>query len=167
MPAGATYVPLAKTTLASDTATVTFSNLNNTYTDLIVVANLQVASATYFLRFRFNNDSGANYTTQYLVSESAGNSCEYVSGESSGAIARISTTMASTIVFNVMNYANTSMFKSTVARGGRGADHVAVANGLWTSTAAITSISFAAGGDWPNANLSAGTTFTIYGILAA
>jgi hypothetical protein len=43
MPAGSTYTPIATTTLGSAQADVTFNSFSG-YTDLVLVANVQLAS---------------------------------------------------------------------------------------------------------------------------
>jgi hypothetical protein len=66
-------------------------------------------------------------------------------------------------VINVMNYANSSIYKSTLLEGNAdGSDTVIRFIGVWRSTAAINSIAISIG-----TNFATGSTFTIYGILKA
>jgi len=58
----ATYEPIATTTLGSAAATITFSTIAATYTDLrlTLVFTTSVGGANVF--FRFNGDTGTNYS---------------------------------------------------------------------------------------------------------
>jgi hypothetical protein len=62
-----------------------------------------------------------------------------------------------------MNYANSTTYKSVISRMNDTATGVGTSAGLWSSTAAITSITvLPAASSW-----AATTTFTLYGILGA
>ena len=60
---------------------------------------------------------------------------------------------------HIMNYSNTTTYKTMIARGG-GNRYVDFVGNLWRSTAAITSITI--GPSWSN-----GCVITLYGIKAA
>ena len=55
MPAGATYEPIATASGNGPTATVTFSSISSSYTDLVIVSNVLSTTAQY-LRMRLNSD---------------------------------------------------------------------------------------------------------------
>jgi hypothetical protein len=64
-----------------------------------------------------------------------------------------------------MNYSNSTTNKTVLSRGGNAATWVTTNVGLWRNTAAITSIKvFASDG---TSNMNSGSTFSLYGILAA
>ena len=65
MPAGATYEPIATASGNGTTATVTFSSISGSYTDLVIVANV-LSTTSQYLRLRFNGDTGSNYSWTYL-----------------------------------------------------------------------------------------------------
>ena len=84
MAAGATYVPLASTTLSSDTGSVTFSSISSSYTDLVIIMSVQgntggtaQGSNTNFLRF--NGDTASNYSYTYLSGNGTSLSATHVS----------------------------------------------------------------------------------------
>lgn len=171
MAAGPTYEPLATTTLGSATSIVTFSTISGSYTDLVLIGNTGVMSETTAFRFRFNSDDGSNYS--YLQMSGNGSSAastkdtSQVSGLISGALADASN--PNMFIMNIQNYSNTTTYKTTINRGSRGAGSLASVSAcvsLWRSTSAITSISLSANFDG-GVNFPTGSTFTLYGILAA
>jgi hypothetical protein len=61
-----TYTPLATVTLASTASSVTFSSIPATYRDLVVVHNnFGTVNNDANSNFRFNGDSGSNYSRVY------------------------------------------------------------------------------------------------------
>jgi hypothetical protein len=57
-----TYEPIATTTLGTAAASITFSSIPATYTDLRLVVMCKLL-AHQLLMFRFNSDTGSNYLT--------------------------------------------------------------------------------------------------------
>ena len=172
MAAGATYEPIATTTVSgSSTTLITFSSISGSYTDLILVADIGAMSEITAFRFRFNDDSGSNYSyVQMSGNGSAAASTKdnnQVSGLVSGAL--LNTTDRSIFIMNIMNYSNTTTYKTTINRGNRGASSEAAVSAcasMWRSTSAITKVTVS-----PNYGgsvvIPAGSTFTLYGIAAA
>ena len=64
MAAGATYEPIATQTLASAAATITFSSIAATYTDLRLIFAKPIGGSSLLLRF--NSDTATNYSWTYL-----------------------------------------------------------------------------------------------------
>jgi hypothetical protein len=159
MAAGNTYVAIATQTLASNTASVTFSSIPQTYTDLVLVIQGKMSidgGTTLYL----NGDTGDNYTYQTLL----GNGTSAVGGAGGGAFAiYLDNVIFGNVICNIMNYTNTSTYKTTLSRVNTSAYAFArVVN--WASTAAITSMLISNN----NSNTYlAGSTFTLYGIKAA
>jgi hypothetical protein len=169
MAAGATYEPIATTTLGSVQSTVTFTSISGSYTDLVVIGNLGIDSNRYPF-IRFNSDTGNNYSTTdvYGTSSSAASS-----RESNGSKIWISldipssSQIESNFIVNVQNYSNSTTYKTALSRFNSAANGTTATIGLWRNTAAITSITivgFGAGVEW---NFPIGSTFTLYGIAAA
>ena len=167
-----TYEPIATTTLSTATATVTFSSISGSYTDLVLVlsARSSQTGATDGLAVRVNSDTGSNYSSTYL----RGDGTSATSGRNSSdtyyrfafdavvASGAASGTFSATII-HFMNYSNTTTNKTIIGRAnvaGSGTDAVV---GLWRNTNAITSVSCIGYGG----NLETGSTFTLYGIKAA
>lgn len=160
-----TYTPIATSTLGSAAASYTFTSIPSTYTDLIVVVSGNGAVNTGIM-LQFN---GA--TTNYSLTQLGGNGTVASSARrTSQSFMNITysgyfTTSGQSMVFaNIMNYANTSTYKSVIVRSGNAANGTDAIAGLWSSTSAITSVLI---GNDGSGNIAAGTTFTLYGIQAA
>jgi len=173
MAAGMTYTPLATNKLTANSTTVTFSSIPQTYTDLVLVMQPAADVGDENVGIRFNGDTGANYSYTRL---GANNTAGSVSSNRVSNFTRINTTEAAgtspnlgnlIIIANIMNYANATTYKTAINRSGQvggtynGAEIFA---GLWRNTAAINSITVMQGG---TRTFLSGSTFTLYGILAA
>lgn len=166
MPLPSTMTPIATNTLTSATATVTFSNIPQNYTDLVLVTNTYLSTSSQSGNITYNGDTGTNYSVTFL------------GGNGSSASSSRSSTRANLPldlgygysssnfgVYNVhiQNYANTTTYKTMISRGGEAGIGTNATVGLWRSTSAITSITCGTSGG----NYVAGSTFTLYGIKAA
>lgn len=164
----ATYEPIASTTFTTSTGTVTFSNIPGAYTDLVVVANVIQAAGNNSIRYRFNGDSGSNYSVTYLLGNGTSATSNRESSITSAYIITTgSTTLETVYILHIMNYANATTNKTSIGRGNRASAEVDATVSLWRNTAAINQIDFAMGGSFPTNNMAANTTFTLYGIKAA
>jgi len=155
-----TYEPLATTTLGSAARSITFSSIPGTYTDLVVVIR-SLASAEAYFATTFNSDTGTNYSSTYLF----GNGTSAFSSRQSnaGSIAGSRSDTNAVFILNIMNYANTTTYKTTISRTSNSAQVAMTTVGLWRSTSAITSVTVSGqDSDW-----SSGTMATLYGIKAA
>lgn len=163
MAAGSTYTPIATTTLSGSTASYTFTSIPSTYTDLVLVIMAANSTGSNF-EVTFNSDTGSNYSRTQLAgngsSATSARESNYTSYRTLSTPSGTSTYAIAT--FNIMNYSNTTTYKTLLDRGGYASDQTYAQVGLWRSTAAINSIRLLTG-----SNLSAGTTFTLYGIQAA
>jgi hypothetical protein len=164
-----TYTPIATTTLGSAQATVTFSSIAGTYTDLVLICNIAQAAGNNSLRIRYNSDTGTNYSRTYLLGNGSTASSGRTSSDVSGYLSETtgSTTLELAVVAHIMNYSNTTTYKTHISRSNRASSSVDALVGLWQSTSAITRIDLAMGGSFPANNFAEGSTFTLYGIQAA
>ena len=161
-----TYEPIATTTIGTAQANYTFSSISGAYTDLVLVTNVKAVTSSE-LRIQLNSDTTTNYSYTYLsgngtaASSSRGTSASRIPLNST---ADASTTFAQTTISQIMNYANTTTYKTVITRASNANNGVDAVVGVWRATpAAITSITvFLATG-----NLDTGSTFTLYGIKAA
>ena len=165
MAAGATYVPIATQTLGSAVATVSFSSIPQTYTDLVLICIGFDTGGDANIPTQFNGDTATNYSGTYLLGNGSAASSGRISTATSTQIGRIGTSSSNlgTTVAHFMNYSNTSTYKTIISRGGNTTGTVIAWAGLWRSTSAITSMSFTAG----FTSFGIGSTFTLYGIAAA
>jgi len=164
MAAGATYEPIATTTLGS-AGSFTFSAISSAYTDLVVVIEGFTANGSAaYISTRFNGDTTTNYSTTRLLGDGSSTSSDRYSSDDR---CKSGTVWGSrgVNIFHIMNYTNTTTFKTMLNRDNNAANRVGATISLWRKTPeAITSIEFNApdGGGFASS-----TTATIYGIKAA
>lgn len=169
MAAGATYEAIATTTLSSAAANITFSSISSSYTDLILVLNVAIASGGAGESvIRFNSDSGSNYSNTYLYGNgsSAGSA-----RNTSSTVGRVSYIAGSTTtvgnmnyIVHIQNYSNSTTYKSFLSRANNASNGADAIVGLWRSTSAINSIQFFYS---DSSNIISGSSATLYGIAAA
>jgi hypothetical protein len=174
MPAGATYEPLATTTLTGTQSTIDFTSISGSYTDLVVSIYCQNAAATTGTRtglLKLNSDSGTNYSYTSLNGDGATAASSRATSQSAGiyyaelprngnganvfGFARIS-------FFNYAGSTNKTILSENSADL-NGSGNVVRIVGLWRSTSAITSISLIGGSE----GFASGTRATLYGIARA
>lgn len=158
-----TYTPIASTTLGSAQSSVTFSGISGTYTDLVVIVNAKGITAAN-PGLRFNGDTGTNYSSTVVNSQTGAISFRYTSttilySHNAGASMN---NVWTTFIANIQNYSNSTTHKSVLSRYNTIAE-LDEAAGLWRSTSAITSVTVITDSN----NYDVGSTFTLYGIKAA
>jgi hypothetical protein len=151
-----TYEKIATNTLGSATASVTLSSIPSTYTDLVLIVDSTITDGSVDTRIRINGDTSTNYSRIYMY----GDGTSAVSGFN-GTDSAIGS--GSKTIHNVMNYANTTTYKTAIARYGTTTSLTLAQAGLWRSTAAVTSLTILVLGS----TFTAGSTFNLYGIKAA
>ena len=170
MPAGSTYTPIATTTLGSAAASYTFSSISGSYTDLVLVCQVQQVTDGEDFAVQVNGDTGTNYSRTYIC----GDGSTAHSGRSTSATSIFldhhatppTSSSFSVNILNFQNYSNTTTYKTIVARSNSLSTYggsVGVV-GLWRSTSAITSITVFCTN---SSNLKTGSMFTLYGIASA
>lgn len=165
MPAGNTYEAIATQTLGSAAASVTFSSIPSTYTDLVLVFNGSNATSNNGLRLRFNSDTGSNYSYTALYGNGTSAASDRGSSTTGAQIATDIASTQATCVAQIMNYSNTTTNKTCIGRGSSAANFADAQVSLWRNTAAITSVTVLLGAG--TSNFSTGSTFSLYGIKAA
>ena len=165
MAAGSTYTPIATTTLGSAQATVTFTSFSG-YTDLILITSTK-GSTTNYPKINFNSDTGNNYSRTVLRGD--GTTATSGRASNSGRIDLTSNASNSSAEFNlntithILNYSNSTTYKTILVRANNASDGVDATVGLWRNTNAITSFEIGLN----TGNFATGSTFTLYGIAAA
>lgn len=163
----ATYEPIATQTLASAAASITFSSIAASWTDLRVVFTGTSSStpASYFMQY--NGDSATNYSQTDILGDGTAASSNRRTGQT--VIYLYQTPLSPTIphltTIDIFSYAQAT-FKTCLITGsedenGSGTTFNRVA--LWRSTAAITQVSLLK----TSGTFNTGTTATLYGIKAA
>ena len=167
-----TYTLINSNVLSSSTATVSFTSIPATYTDLVLRVSARDSADTPVaaLVLRFNSDSSTNYSQTFL--DGSGSAASSSNTSSSTADARVmiepSTYTASTFgsfeiyIPNYLVSANKPYSYFGVTENNATASYIRANAALWRNTAAITSIVMTA----PN-NFVSGSSFYLYGISNA
>ena len=160
----ATYTPIASITLGTATSSVTFSSIPQIYTDLICIVNNFSSTATGGnITYYFNSDNSSGlYSRTSLYGD--GSTAASTRGTSSNlAYAGLNVPTIANSIINILNYANTSTFKTSLARGNTYTNEVMFRCNLWRNTNAISTLTVAPD---VGSNFASGSTFNLYGILA-
>jgi hypothetical protein len=159
----ATYEPIATYTGTGSSGDITFTSIPGTYTDLVLVANIfTTVNANETLRV--NGDAANSYSTTSLYGtgssalSSRASNTNFINFQSE---VFSSSTVSALTVFNFMNYANTTTYKTVISRSSQANRAAEAQVNLWRNTAAITSITIS------GATFTTNAVFTLYGIKAA
>jgi hypothetical protein len=165
-----TYQPITTNTLGSSAASITFSSIPATYTDLRIVL-IATADAGTAPMIQLNGDTAANYSGVFIAGSGTTGSSTTTGANDSRirsayqATAGMSSTIPHIYTFELFSYAgstNKTVLTSS-SEDNNGSGYVGRGVGLWRSTSAITSILVSGAG----ANFLSGTVATLYGIKAA
>ena len=168
-PAVGDYESLATVTApAGGSVSIDFTSISSAYSHLQLRGITRNETTNNTFRLRFNSDSGLNYSRHYLYGD--GSSALAAAGSSqtsigTGVIATSSNgaNIFSAFVIDILDYKNTSKYKTMRSLGGfdaNGSGTVGLFSGVWLSTAAITSISlFSDSGDQNQYS-----SFALYGV---
>ena len=161
-----TYTPIATQTLGSATSTITFSSIPQGYTDLVIVSSIAFNNSDS-LSFRFNGDTSSLYS--YTILSGNGSSALSLRGlNQSKGLADYNGFPGSTVgdynsILQIMNYSNSTTFKTAISRGNRASTGTDAIVSLYRSTSPITSITFGMGSAQTQ-NFAVGSTISLYGI---
>jgi hypothetical protein len=161
-----TYDKIATNTLGSAAATVTFSSIPGTYTDLVLVVNAVTNVTTGQIAIRLNGDTGTNYSRTILWGNGTTTGSYRNANENyafTGFYTNLWTTQTINI-FQINNYVNANVNKTILSRSNNTGEAVMTGANLWRNTAAITSLELSISG---GSSYSTGSMFTLYGIKAA
>jgi hypothetical protein len=153
-----TYDLLASTTLTSSASSVTFSSIDQSYGDLIVVVEVNTGAGVGIVNFKFNNDAVTE--VEWVSMEGDGSSA--TSGAFGGVthfqgIITNSNTALHTL--QLADYSATDKHTSGLYRGN--SSLVTRASALrWLSTSAVTRLDVASGTN----QFQTGSTFNLYGV---
>jgi len=163
-----TFTLIQAQTLASATSSVTFSNIPQNFTDLMIKVSVRDVTTAYNNTnfYVYPNGSASNGFSRYLMATGTAVS----SGSESNVEARDINTANNTastfanVEFYIPNYTSAN-FKSfnadSVLENNASFCLLGLGAALWSSTSAITSLSF---GTFGNSNMVANSTFYLYGI---
>lgn len=166
----ATYDSIATTTLGT-AATITFSSIPSTFTDLrVVLVGTSEFSSANQLRVILNSDTNTNYSYTNLygtgTTATSFTSANAFNMQINANNTNFSNVTPTTFAIDFFEYKNTGVQKTFLSQFDmdlNGSGSVCYTVGLWRNTAAINNIQFLSGGG----NFAVGTTATLYGIKAA
>ena len=159
-----TYDLLDSVTLSSSASSVTFSSIDQSYRDLVLV--VEGSSTSGFARgmgAQFNNDTGSNYNYVSMTGDGSSASSSSVSNNSSiGVFGRLAASGGKAInIIQIMDYSATDKHKSCLSRTNNAASDTNAVASRWASNSAITEIDLL-----PGSSLESGSTFYLYGVAA-
>jgi hypothetical protein len=145
-----TYTFIASSTVGGGgAANIEFTSIPATYTDLLVKLSSRASDAVnvYALKFEFNSNA-SNYSSKYLYGTGSGSGSSISTTDSFTSYVNGSNATASTFTsseFYVPNYASSNNKSFSIDYATENNATLAIAGitaGLWSNTAAITSIKF-------------------------
>jgi hypothetical protein len=162
-----TYELIGSTTLGSDTQTIVVSSIPSTYTNLVLTIHASYTSSANVAFFYFNGDTNVN---NYFFQEigNTGNSSTSANYRGSNAgwgwwRQGTATDWSNAIHMEIPQYKNTGVVREAYIRAGNSIGNENLI-GRWSSTSAITSVTFSAAG---GVNTRAGSQLNVWGIKGA
>lgn len=160
-----TYEVVATSRLTTASASITFSSIPNTYTDLKLIINAESTGDSYLV-LRLNSNSGTVYSnTEFRGIGSGTGSSQRLTGETYAYLSPAlpsTTTDGGVITADMSNYSNSNVFKTVLVRQGTAAGGVMGIANLYRSTSVISAMEVIVLGN----TLAIGSVLTLYGIKA-
>jgi len=153
------YEPLANVTLASTAAAVTFSGINQNYSDLVIVSETIIANSQVALvSMQLNGLSSIVYDYSYFT----GNGGSVSAVNDSSSYMRLSDLYTNTMSeIQIMGYAATNIDKPILVKTNGGSNIIEMYGGRFSNSNPITSVRIFAQGQ----SFAAGSTFALYGVV--
>lgn len=165
-----TYDSINTQTLSSNTTSVTFSSIPQTYTDLILVINAGSTTVDNYSFVEFNSDTAqGNYSWTSMYGNGSTASGSRGASLYLNAYVGIGSSIDTLVFCNIQSYTDTSKFKGVLNRTSRATSNgtyfgTELLTGTWRNTNAITQIKV---NSYSTYSFLAGSTFSLYGIKAA
>ena len=167
-----TYTLIAHQELTSSQASITFSSIPQTFTDLFLVTSLRtsVSNVGDYAVAAFNG-STSSFTSRVLFGTGSSTGSSAWSGLDGRIVAQAVGNTATSNTFSnsslyIPNYAggaNKSFSVDAIRENNATAAEQVIVAGLWSNTAAITSITLTV---YTGGNFLSGSSATLYGITA-
>ena len=169
-----TYTLIASNTLSSSAASVTFSSIPSTYTDLVlrISGRGDANNGTFFdnINLTFNGSSSANYSRTLLQGAGSGGASSSRTTNQTSMRMSFATTGSdattntfSNVEIYIPSYTasqNKPLGAFDVTESNNTDVYLGAIAGLWSNTSAITSIGLASA----SGNFVSGSSFFLYGI---
>lgn len=153
-----TYDLIASSVLSSNSLSVTFSNIPQTYRDLVLVID-GTANSSEFIGIYCN---GVITTNNDPAVHMIGNGSSATSSTST-AYAFYASTSKFNVIIQIIDYSTTNKHKTILTRSNAPSDRVVATASRVAQTAAISTIKIN-DSYWSGLNFLSGTTFHLYGI---
>lgn len=160
-----TYDLIASQTLGSAAASITFSSIAASWTDLRLVLVTKTSSASS-VSLRFNSDTASNYSSTYLLGNGSAASSGKYTNNTTVELADNTGTGWCMQTADIFSYAG-STYKTVLASNNddeNGSGTVDRSVSLWRSTSAINTVFI---GTLSAVTMAVGTVATLYGIKSA
>lgn len=150
-------------TLATTAASVTFSSIPATYTDLVLVYSGRSSTTNAYITIAFNGDSSSSM--RELTGSGTAAASYGPATTANGGWISISTGTTNTFasvncyIPNYTSTANKAYSVDSVTENNAAAATQRIMAGLWSGTTAVTSIALTAG-----TSFTAGSMFSLYGL---
>jgi hypothetical protein len=152
-----TYKALATVTLGSSASSVTFSSIPGTYSDLVLVTNLQSSANTYCRIYLNTDEVSSNYSRVVAFFEGSVGSVSQTNSDTGVT----STSNFESNIWQIMDYSAINKHKTILGRQGSAARNFVYMDAIrWANTSAVTTVKLAIA----TGTFSTGSTFSIYGI---
>ncbi len=160
-----TYTLIEAKTLTTTTASITFTSIPQTYTDLLIKFSTRDNTGSYINNMNINiNSSSSNFSAKTIMKLGTGLSSGTETTNlafSTGSGATASTFTNGEVYFPNYTSSNYKSYSADSASENNASDNGMILEaGLWSNTAAITSITF----EPTTASFVAYSTFYLYGI---
>ena len=161
----AKFTVLGNTTLATSSASVTFSSIPSGYKDLVLVVDATTATTWAAVYFQVNNDTGNNYSMVRMSGDGSGATSGTATNTGQffgyGNDSYIGTAEGYLMTSEFSDYSATDKHKTVLTRVNNAARPAVDAMAQrWASTSAITSIRVYLSND----SYAAGSTFRLLGV---
>ena len=158
-----TYDLLDSTTLGTAASSVTFSSIDQSYRDLVLVCNFTLDDGSKYAYGQLNGDTSTSYG--YVYMRGTGSAAQAGAGTTPFFGIGVGDTTTSTLArLQLMDYSATDKHKTILGRLEMVGDSRTRADvHRWANTAAVTTILLAG---QSSSNFQAGSTFYLYGIAS-
>jgi hypothetical protein len=150
-------------TLGTAAATIEFTSIPQTFTDLLVVYSIRSVDSIVLMDIAFNG-STANFSARYLQGNGSGVGSASNLPRFIGAAMGVTANTFGNSQLYIPNYTgstNKSWSVDNVSEANQTQSYQEIVAGLWSNTAAITSLAIT----MSSGNIASGSTVSVYGIL--
>lgn len=152
-----TYTALGTITLSSAAASITFSNIDQSYGHLIITIDGAVSTGEDLNMYINTDTTAANYSN---VRMGGTGSVAFSNATTNARITSLDVNPGVTII-QVMDYSATDKHTTSLSRTSTAQNRVVAYAHRWANTAAVNSIELEMNGGY---NFNSGTTLSLYGV---